>query len=152
MKNYIAFFLLMIACACSNANNNQPADEHNASIPKTASDSVYKSVMEGHDAGMAKTGEIIRLKKEITQRKDSLVKMKTGDQQNIAILDTLFNNLVYADELMHKWMVDFNPDNAGNSEEERLNFFKKEKEKIDTVNARINNSIESAKKITEVKP
>ncbi|MCC6287139.1 MAG: hypothetical protein IT249_04580 [Chitinophagaceae bacterium] len=152
MKNYIAFFLLMSAYACGNPNNNQPTDEHNAAIPKTASDSVYKSVMKGHDEGMEKTGELVRLKEEITQRKDSIAKLKTKDQHNIATLDTLFNNLVYADELMHKWMVDFNPDNAGNSEEERLNFFKKEKEKIDTVNARISNSIEAAKKITAGKP
>ncbi|MFT3748940.1 MAG: hypothetical protein QM768_11510 [Agriterribacter sp.] len=153
MKNYIVFFLLMAACACGNANNNQPADEHNnASIPKTASDSLYKSVMDGHDVSMKKMGEIVRLKALISQQKDSIAKFKTKDLQYIAAFDTAFNNLVYAEELMNKWMQDFNPDSAGNSEDEKLVFFRKEKEKIDTVNARINNSIEAAKKITAARP
>ncbi|MFT4017574.1 MAG: hypothetical protein QM668_11475 [Agriterribacter sp.] len=152
MKNYIAFFLLMAAYACGNANNSQQADEHNASVPKTASDSLYKSVMEGHDISMKKMGEIVRLKALVSQQKDSIARMKTKDGQNTAAFDTAFNNLVYAEELMNKWMQDFNPDNAGNSEDEKLVFFKKEKEKIDTVNARIDNSIEAAKKITAGRP
>ncbi|PVD51011.1 hypothetical protein DC498_16450 [Terrimonas sp.] len=152
MKNYIAFLLLMAAYACSNTNNNQPADEHNASVPKTASDSLYKSVMDGHDVSMKKMGEIVRLKTLISQQKDSIAGLKTKNQQNTAAFDIAFNNLVYAEELMNKWMQDFNPDNAGNSEDEKLVFFKKEKEKIDTVNARIDNSIETAKKITAARP
>ncbi len=101
---------------------------------------------------MAKMGEIVRLKKEISQQKDSIAKLKTKDQEKLTGLDTVFNHLVYAEELMNKWMDDFNPDKAGATEEQKVSYFKKEQEKIDTVNVHIINSIDAAKKITAAKP
>lgn len=152
MKNGITFFFLIALLACGSANDNHSHDEHNASIPKTLSDSLYKSVMDGHDTSMDKMGEIVRLKKAITAQKDSLSKLKTKAPEPIAKLDTVYNSLVYAEELMNRWMDEFNPDNAGTTEEQKVGYYKKELEKIDTVNVRINNSIEAAKKITAVTP
>lgn len=152
MKPVIAFFCLIALFSCGNANNNHAQDAHNASIPKTLSDSLYKSVMEGHDVSMAKMGEIVRLKEIVTAQKDSLGKLKTKPQESIAKLDTVYNNLTYAQELMNRWMDEFNPDDAGTTEEQKVGYYKKEQEKIDTVNVRINNSIEAAKKITAVTP
>ena len=152
MKNFLAFLFLSTFFACGNANHNQTHEEHNASIPKTLSDSLYKLVMEGHDVSMAKMGEIVRLKKEISQQKDSIAKLKTKDKEKLTGLDTVFNHLVYAEKLMNKWMDDFNPDKAGATEEQKVSYFKKEQEKIDTVNVHIINSIDAAKKITAAKP
>jgi hypothetical protein len=70
MKNYIVLFFIIVAYACGNATNNAPAAQNNASIPKTLSDSIYKSVMDGHEVSMLQMGEIIRLKNKITQQKD----------------------------------------------------------------------------------
>jgi hypothetical protein len=71
---------------------------------------------------------------------------------NTATLDAAYSNLANAEELMNKWMHDFDPDKAGNTEEQKVNYFKEEQKKIDTINIRINSSIAEAKKITTTTP
>lgn len=152
MKNYMLILFLIAAYACGNANNNESHEQHNAAIPKTASDSLYKSVMDGHDTGMEKIGELIRLKELVKQQRDSINNLNGKAKESVAKFDAAYNDLVSADELMNKWMQDFDPDKAGSTEVEKLDFFRKEKEKVDTVNVRISNSIEKAKEITAARP
>lgn len=143
MKNYILFLAIALLSSCNNTNQ-QPVD-NNAAVVKTLSDSLYKSVMEGHDRGMAKMGEITRLRNLIRQQQDSIQNLKIKNPGRVSMLDSLARDLIYADELMYKWMTEFDPNKAGNTEEEKAAFYKKEKEKVDTVEARINNSIQKAR-------
>ncbi|MCO5236868.1 MAG: hypothetical protein M9933_11430 [Chitinophagaceae bacterium] len=132
----------------SNCSSGGSEQENNASIPKTLSDSLYKATMEGHDIGMAKMGEMMRCQKLVQQRIDSVSNLKNQDSQ-IADLDSALKSLNDAEEQMNRWMQDFEPDKAGDTEEEKVLFYKDEKAKIDTVNARIFRSIDHAKRVLE---
>jgi len=66
-------------------------------------------------------------------------------------LDSALQELSHAEELMNRWMQDFDPDKAGSTEAEKISFYRSEKEKIDTVNARILKSIEKAKRVMSSK-
>lgn len=143
MKYYFLITAVFFLLSCNNSQHNHA--DNNASVPVTASDSIYKSVMKGHDNGMAKIGEIVRLRNLIKEQ-DSIIRSKTKDAAQLSKLDSAAQDLDNANELMNKWMQEFDPNNAGNTEEEKIAFYKKEKEKVDTVEARIENSIDRAKK------
>ena len=149
MKTTILIIAATLALSC---NNNAPSggteQQNNASIPKTLSDTLYKAAMEGHDVGMAKMGEIARYRKLIKQKADSLAALKSKTALRPA-LNTALQELTDAEELMNRWMQDFDPDKAGSTEAEKVRFYRGEKEKIDTVNARIFKSIEKAKRVVE---
>lgn len=145
-------FLIAASCfiiACNhNKSSGEAAGENNSSIPKTLSDSLYKKTMEGHDVGMAKMGEIARYQKILKQRSDSLANLKNKAGM-LPALDAALQELTSAEELMNRWMQDFDPDKAGSTEAEKVRYYAREKKKIDTVNARILSSIENAKRIAE---
>ncbi|HTN05194.1 hypothetical protein [Agriterribacter sp.] len=149
MKTAILIIAATLALSCNNnASSGSTEQQNNASIPKTLSDTLYKAAMEGHDVGMAKMGEIARYQKLIKQKTDSLAALKSKAALQPA-LDSALQELTYAEELMNRWMQDFDPDKAGSTETEKISFYRGEKEKIDTVNARIFKSIERAKQVVE---
>ena len=140
-----SYFVIALNSNCSSGGGEQ---QNNASIPKTRSDSLYKETMEGHDIGMAKMGEMMRYQKLVQQRIDSVANLKNQDSQ-IAGLDSVLKELNDAEEQMNRWMQDFEPDKAGSTEEEKVGFYKNEKTKIDTVNAKILRSIDRARQLLE---
>lgn len=149
MKCFIIAFSIVCFVGCNNANEQGHAHHdhnNNASIPQTLSDSIYKSVMSGHDRGMAKTGELIRYKNLAVKVQDSIAKLKTKPAAQSATLDSVMHDLDDAKKLMDDWMLNFDPNKAGETEQEKTAYYTKEKEKVDTVEARINSSIERAKK------
>lgn len=133
-----------MSCNGNGGASGSDEQQNNSSVPKTLSDSLYKEAMEGHDAGMAKMGEIARYRKLVEQKIDSVegLKNKAGLQPP---LDSALQQLIVSEELMNRWMQDFDPDKAGNTEAEKVTYYRSEKAKIDTVNARIFRSIETAK-------
>ncbi len=135
-----------MACNSHSGSSGNEEQQNNSSIPKTLSDSLYKAAMEGHDAGMAKMGEIARYQKRVKQKIDSVADQKNKAQLQPP-LDSALQGLTYAEELMNRWMQNFDPDKAGNSEAEKVGYYRSEKEKIDTVNAQIFKSIENAKQL-----
>lgn len=141
--------LLAVLTSCNNsATPVEHTKENNASIPRTLSDTLYREVMKGHDVGMAKIGELMRYQQLLRQKADSIGQTKTGDARK-SVLDSVLEDLTQAEALMNQWMQEFEPDHAGSTEEEKISFYLSEKEKIDTVNARILRSIEKAKGIAE---
>lgn len=138
--------VFLLACNSAQEHNHQ---NHNAAIPQTLSDSIYKDAMAGHDRGMAKMGEITRYKNLAKQQQDSIAKLKAKPADRLSALDSVMNNLNEAEELMNKWMNEFDPNKAGETEQEKTAYYTKEKEKVDTVEARINSSIENAKKVLD---
>lgn len=148
IKLFVPVIVVIMAVAC-NDNQDAPGGEeqqNNSSIPKTLSDSLYKEAMEGHDAGMARMGEIARYRKLVEQKIDSVAGLKNKAKLQLP-LDSALKGLRYADELMNRWMQDFDPNKAGNTESEKVTYYRSEKEKIDTVNARIFRSIETARQL-----
>lgn len=147
MKLVILVIALLFAFSCNNGHHSADPAENNSSVARSQSDSLYKAVMEGHELSMAKMGEIVKYQKIIKQRTDSLAGLKAKNASLQAGLDSAWRSLNEAEELMNKWMQDFDPDKAGNTEKDKAAFYSKEKAKIDTVNARISSSIEGAKKL-----
>ncbi len=149
MKRAALIMVAILALSCnSNTSSGNAEQQHNASIPKTLSDTLYRAAMEGHDAGMAKMGEIARYQQLIKQKTDSLAALKSKAALQPA-LDSALQDLTRAEELMNRWMQDFDPDKAGSTEAEKVSFYGSEKEKMDTVNARIFKSIERAKQAVQ---
>lgn len=148
IKLFVPVIVMIMAVACNGDQDASRGEEqqNNSSIPKTLSDSLYKAAMEGHDVGMAKMGEIARYRKLVKQTIDSVsgLKNKAGLQPP---LDSALQQLIVSEELMNRWMQDFDPDKAGNTEAEKVTYYRSEKEKIDTVNARIFRSIETARQL-----
>lgn len=150
IKKLLPLIVATIAIACSSNNDASGSEEqqNNSSIPKTLSDSLYRAAMRGHDSGMAKMGEIARYQQLIKQKIDSLADKKNKATLQPA-LDSAWQALEHAGELMNQWMQDFDPDKAGNTETEKVGYYRSEKEKIDTVNVRILNGIEMAKQLMD---
>lgn len=144
-------FFIAASCfiiACNHASSGRAAGENNSSVPKTLSDSLYKKAIEGHDVGMAKMGEIARYQKILKQRSDSLTGLKNKAGM-LPALNSALQELISAEELMNRWMQDFDPDKAGSTEAEKVRYYAREKKKIDTVTAQILRSIENAKRVME---
>ena len=147
---FFAAFSIVFLLACNNAQeHNHPDHNNNAAIPKTLSDSLYKAAMAGHDRGMAKMGEITRYKNLANLQQDSIAKLKAKPAARLLALDSVVHALNEAEELMNKWMNEFDPNKAGETEQEKTAYYTKEKEKVDTVEARINSSLEKAKKVLD---
>lgn len=144
----IIVLLAVLASCDSSTTPVESIQENNASIPRTLSDTLYREVMKGHDVGMAKIGELMRYQQLLRQKADSIDQTRNGDTHK-SILDSVLEELTQAEALMNQWMQEFEPDHAGSTEEEKTSFYLSEKEKIDTVNARILRSIERAKEIAE---
>ncbi len=146
-KGFLLFSLSVLLFACNNGSSDD-AYQNNSSIPKSKSDSIYKSIMDGHDLAMKKMGTIARYTSLIKQYQDSLNKTGSKDILMTAALDSALQGLTAADEAMNKWMVEFDPDKAGTEEPAKLQFFTTEMEKITAVELRMDSSIALAQKIT----
>ena len=140
--------IMSIGCNSNSGIPERENQQNNSSIPKTLSDSLYKAAMEGHDAGMAKMGDIVRYQKLVKQRIDSVADLKNQVKLQPP-LESALQKLQHAEELMNRWMQDFDPNKAGSTEAEKVSFYSREKEKIDTVNARIFQSIAYAKQVVQ---
>ncbi len=148
MKGIVQLLVaLTLFSACGDASKE--ASTNNSAVPVTASDSLYKAVMEGHDVAMARMGDIVRYKKTLQQRIDSLKGLKDGDSAALSAFEKAAKDLEAAEEGMNTWMMDFDPDAAGEKESDMLAFYTTEKEKVDTVKARIFRSIEAAQKLLQ---
>lgn len=125
---------LMIAC-----NNEKSHEGHGPKkeAPKNAADSLYNDVMAGHDEVMPKMGKIRGAQKEAQQMLDSVAKLPAKAQAAAAELksklESLINDLNYADFAMDKWMVEFNMDSAKDNLEQRVKYLAEEKLKVTKV-------------------
>lgn len=145
MKGLIYVCLLIALLSCNDTAKNPT--NNNAAIPTTGSDSLYKAVMEGHDVAMARMGDIVRYKTLLQSKADSLKAAANHDTVLLAGFETTVKDLDYAEELMNKWMREFEPDDAGTTEPEMVAFYTKEKEKVDTVKVRMFRSLDKAQEL-----
>lgn len=138
----------MVACNdATDATGNK--NQNNSSIIVTTSDSLYKAVMKGHDEAMLKMGAITRYKKILQDSLDAIATLKKPVSDLKLSYKKALDDLTYADELMTQWMVEFDPNLAGEAEEQKVAYYTREKEKVDTVASRINSSIQQASQLVE---
>lgn len=142
MIKKIIFPLLAISllAACNNGgheDHSKHGTEEGKSAPKTLADSLYDEVMAGHDEVMPKMGKVRGAQAQAKAMLDSIAKLP-AKAQDAAVdlkkkLETLVNDLNYADFSMDKWMTEFNMDSAINNVQERVKYLEGEKGKVTKV-------------------
>lgn len=125
-KIWTAAFLVILITACT-----QPQTSYKAERDK---------VIEQHDVAMADHGIILGNRMKI----DSLLKMLPALKEKDPELDTLAekekmmeisNELTDAEERMNTWMLEFEPDVTGKSNEEAVQYFRSEKKKVHAIDS-----------------
>jgi hypothetical protein len=140
--------LLLLAC-----NNSSPDREKGnlSNVPKTKSDSLYQDVMKGHERGMGRFGELHRYETLLSKIVDSLARLTGKSPESIAFrseIDSALSHLKNAENAMNQWMEEFDPNKEGKTENEKIDFYSAEKDKVNKVEELINNSLDQAKKLT----
>ena len=156
-KILIAFLVMAIITAC---NNEKSGDDHSGhgpkkEAPKNAADSLYNDVMAGHDEVMPKMGKIRGAQKEAQLMLDSIAKLPAKAQTAAAALkaklESLINDLNYADFAMDKWMVEFNMDSAKDNIEQRVKYLAEEKLKVTKVKEAVLGGLAKADSLLKAK-
>lgn len=141
----VLFFLMLFVVAC---NNSSQKTEDKENKPLTATDSLMNDVMEGHDAVMPKMGKVRGAQKQAQQMLDSLSRLPAKAQQAVSELksklESLANDLNYADYAMDRWMTEFKMDSAEGNMEMRVKYLADEKMKVNKVKDAVLTSLAKA--------
>ena len=156
MKKLLLFLFVMAGLSIISCNNSAEKNNgHSKKIPGTKADSLMEDVMDGHNVGMGKMGKIRGAQKEAQRLLDSIAILPAKVQITAAELksklQSLINDLNYADFAMDKWMTEFNMDSAKNSMEQRLQYLSDEKLKVGKVKEAILKSLQKADSLLKAK-
>lgn len=148
MKSFLAITAIAILfAACNNAENKSSGHSSPHDQPQTHEDSLLKDVMDGHDFTMAKMNRVSAGQKQVQAAIDSINKLSEKLKQNSADyksqLDSLAEQLKYADYSMNKWMEEFNYDTATKAVN-RAVYLESEKKKIAAVKDAMLSSLQKA--------
>lgn len=151
MKKIVTIFIVagcLVFVSCGEGKKNDAHSGHSKDEPKTATDSLYKEVMAGHDEVMPKMGKIRGAQKEAQRLIDSIAALPVKAQAEAASLKTKLEELVKdlsnADFAMDKWMTEFNMDSAKDNTEQRLKYLSEEKIKVNNVKEAVLSSLAKA--------
>lgn len=154
LKIIAPLFLLITTIACNNDKASGTNNRKKETL-KTPADSLMHEVMEGHDAVMPKMSKVRTAQKKAQQMIDSIAKLPAKAQSAVTALktrlDSLVNELNYADFAMDKWMSEFNMDSAVSNMQERIKYLSEEKLKIGKVKESVLNSLAKADSLLKVK-
>ncbi len=149
----LAFSLAIIAC--NNEKKTDHSKSHKKEIPATKQDSLYAEVMDGHNEVMPKMGVIRGAQKKAQQMIDSISTLPAKAQAAAANLklelQTLINDLNYADLAMDKWMMEFKMDSMKEDINERINYLMNEKVKMEKVKEAFQNGLQKADSLLKAK-
>jgi hypothetical protein len=153
-KNILPIVILSVMFAC-NTKEDKKHSGHKKEIPATKQDSLMAEVMAGHDEVMPKIGKISSAQKEAQRMIDSIATLP-AKAQAAALglkldLQTLVNDLNYADIAMDKWMIEFGMDSMKNDVEQRIKYLADEKMKVGKVKDAILNSLAKADSLLKKK-
>ncbi len=134
MKNALVAVLLLSMLACKEKEEETVRTDGFTPILKTAEDSLYHDVMEGHDIGMAKMGKISKYLKETSRIIDSIKALPQNDPEKMQLgkYEALQLQLQQADDDMNNWMVNFKADTL-EGKPERKAYLESEKVKVEKV-------------------
>jgi hypothetical protein len=91
-----------------------------------------------HDEVMPKMDDIMKLKKSLKAEQDSVSTEKSTDIQQLII------SLENSDRAMMNWMRNYDPQMEGMSDEEKIEYLKKQKASIHEVSEQMKSSISEA--------
>ena len=115
---------------------------------ESAKDKLYKQVMAVHDEIMPKMGAIMKYKKQLNKKIDTLI--EEGNDANadkIAELTQAIADLDNSHEEMMNWMREFDNDFEGMVNEEVMEYLNNQKKKIENVGKVTNSALSNAEKI-----
>lgn len=144
---------LMMACTDAAESDADKRKDGFSAAPQTREDSLYHEVMEGHDIGMAKIGQVKKYLNQVKHLRDSVGKLPASKvdetyQQNLMDME---EDLNYADYSMFTWMEEFKADTLKDNKEQRIKYLEAEKEKVMKVKESILGSIHRADSILNKK-
>lgn len=131
MKKYLQFLVfaaVIVACSPSKDNGSEEV-------------SLKDQVMNVHDEVMPKAEELMKTKKLLLAKADSMMQ----DSLVAAKCRVLAHNLEVADEEMRTWMHQFNP-NFDGTEEELTTYMEEQLKGIERVKADMEKALEEGKK------
>ena len=101
---------------------------------------LEKEVLDIHDEVMPKMRDIENLKKELTERQESLDSL--ADEQ-ARLLEELTTQLNESGESMMDWMRNYSREFKEMKHEEIMKYLEDQKEKVQEVKERVNNAIDA---------
>jgi len=151
----VAIISMMYLPACKNAEKKDEAAGNKTEKLKTPADSLMKDVMDGHDAVMPKMGKLKLAERQAKRMLDSIAALPAKARAEASALklklETLINDLDYADFAMDKWMTEFNMDSAKDNIEQRIKYLAEEKLKVTKVKESILDGLARADSLLKAK-
>jgi hypothetical protein len=152
MKNLFlvlsATSLLNVLMSCGGESDHKHPHDASASKdeqPKSATDSLYQSVIALHDEAMPKMGELMGYEKAALQKIDSLSKLKGAEAQIWkGRYQALHNQLQKAQAGMNTWMDQFEPDPQNLSPDSLIQYWNKQKTAAQAMRNDIFKALDSA--------
>jgi hypothetical protein len=150
MHRFIVYISIIgiLAQACQESHQHDTTTRKDGFTKelKTKEDSLYHDVMEGHDIGMAKIGQLRKFLGQIQHLLDSMQKLpaKNIDEKYQQSLIDLQEDLNYADYSMNTWMEEFKADSGTGNTDLRVKYLQHEKEKVTKVKESILGSLQRA--------
>jgi hypothetical protein len=151
MNRFIITTLSLVICfsSCKDAEKKIEGDHnHSGHAPKTLVDSLMAEVMDGHNIGMSKMSKLRAKQNEALNQLDSIALLPAKVQKGLSSykikLNGLMGELKSAQDLMDKWMEEFNMDSAKNEATLQIKYLQKEREKVNFVRKNILESLEKA--------
>lgn len=155
-KLFFAALLIITASmvACNNADSGKDVRESAQNLKEKA-DSLYDSILKGHDVGMAKYEKLKRARTRTQEMIDSLDKLpaqaRKASADLRARLSSLGQELADAKDGMDKWMAEINFDTLSNDIQEKVHYYTSENEKTQKMKAAILNSLQKADSLLKTK-
>ncbi len=152
MKNALLYLGLLVTLgmvSCNEAANDNKAYGP-GSEPRTQADSLSKSLNDDHNIGMSKMFKLTKAEQTARRLLDSISKLPAKARHAAeplkVKLDSLQQQLSYAETAMDKWMRELKGDSAINSMqmEERVKYLLSEKLKVSKVKENILNGLQHA--------
>lgn len=150
MKNALIAIVLISLLSCKEKQEERVRTDGFTPILKTAEDSLYHEVMEGHDVGMAKMGKISKYLRETGRIIDSIKALPANDaaKKQLGQYEALQKELQQADDDMSNWMLNFKADTL-ERKPERKAYLESEKVKVQKVKERILRAVENGGRLLE---
>lgn len=133
MNNKICFHAYLFLIICMLGACNQEKDKEEA---------IYNEVIALHDEVMTEMNTTARLKNELKEQLDNPSAGISTEEIN-----SLMKALAEANENMMQWMRNFNQDLEGKSHQEKMDFYRQEKAKMQEIKKQFENAIEEAEEL-----
>ena len=148
----IVLSLIVIASilfiSCKTENKKTTTD-----VAQTEADTLYKEVLNEHDAGMSGWMKIEGIQKKLKALQDSIAKFPSSAQYSTmkTKMSEVNAELSAAYKKMDGWMSEMNLDSAANNVKARIEYLSSQKIEGSKITALINNSLQKADSLLKAK-